>query len=186
MASVPRRVLVVGGGAAGVVTAAQLLREAVDAPLAVIVVERAAVVGPGLAYGTRDPQHLLNNYASRMSAVDDDPQHLVRWCLAQGMAVGADTFVSRETYGRYLADLLDTTPVPSGSSLERLRDEVVDVADTGTSYLATLASGEVLRADVVVLALGNPPPRRPRGLAVEASRFVTDPWDPDLLDRVGA
>ena len=131
MASEPRRVLVVGGGAAGVVTAAALLREAGAAPLAVTVVERAPVVGPGLAYGTRDPHHLLNNYASRMSAVDDDPQHLVRWCLAQGMAVGADTFVSRETYGRYLADLLDSEPVPAGSSLERVRDEVVDLADTG-------------------------------------------------------
>ena len=185
MASEPRRVLVVGGGAAGVVTAAALLREAGDAPLAVTVVERAPVVGPGLAYGTRDPHHLLNNYAGRMSAVDDDPQHLVRWCRAQGMAVGADTFVSRETYGRYLADLLDSEPVPAGSSLERVRDEVVDLADAGTSYLATLASGAVLSADVVVLALGNPPPRRPRGLAVEDARFVADPWDPDLLDRVG-
>ncbi len=185
MASEPRRVLVVGGGAAGVVTAAALLREAGDAPLAVTVVERAPVVGPGLAYGTRDPQHLLNNYAGRMSAVDDDPQHLVRWCRAQGMAVGADTFVSRETYGRYLADLLDSEPVPAGSSLERVRDEVVDLADAGTSYLATLASGAVLTADVVVLALGNPPPRRPRGLAVEDARFAPDPWDPALLDRVG-
>ena len=102
-----------------------------------------------------------------MSAVEDDPQHLVRWCRAQGMAVGADTFVSRETYGRYLADLLDSEPVPAGSSLERVHDEVVDLADPGTTYLATLASGAVLTADVVVLALGNPPPRRPRGLAVE-------------------
>jgi uncharacterized NAD(P)/FAD-binding protein YdhS len=185
MDSLPRRVLVVGGGAAGVVTAAALLREAGDAPLAVTVVERGPVVGPGLAYGTRDPQHLLNNYAGRMSAVDADPQHLVRWCRAQGMAVGPDTFVSRETYGRYLVDLLDTEPVPVGSSLERVRDEVVDLADAGTSYLATLASGAVLTADVVVLALGNPPPRRPRGLDVAGSRFVADPWDPDLLDRVG-
>ncbi len=185
MASEPRRVLVVGGGAAGVVTAAALLREAGAAPLAVTVVERAPVVGPGLAYGTRDPHHLLNNYASRMSAVDDDPQHLVRWCLAQGMAVGADTFVSRETYGRYLADLLDSEPVPAGSSLERVQDEVVDLADMGSTYLATLASGAVLTADLVVLALGNPPPRRPRGLAVENARFAPDPWDPALLERVG-
>ena len=78
-------------------------------------VERAAVVGPGLAYGTREPHHLLNNYAGRMSAIEDDPEHLVRWCRAQGMAVGADTFVSRETYGRYLRNLVESAEVPPGS-----------------------------------------------------------------------
>ncbi len=63
--SEPRRVLVVGGGAGGVVTAAALLRQAhLDATdVDVTVVERAAVVGPGLAYGTTEPHHLLNNYA---------------------------------------------------------------------------------------------------------------------------
>jgi len=36
-----------------------------------------------------------------------------------------------------------------------------------------------------VLALGNPPPRRPAGLDVDAGRFVVDPWAPGLADRVG-
>ena len=71
-----------------------------------------------------------------MSAVEDDPGHLVRWCRDRGIAATGSTFLSRETYGRYLAELLDTTPVPSGSSLDRLRDEVVDLTDAGTSYMA--------------------------------------------------
>lgn len=183
----PRRVLVVGGGAAGVVTAAALLRRAGDgrSDVDVTVVERSSVIGPGLAYGTREPHHLLNNYAGRMSAFEDDPQHLVRWCRSQGMAASADTFLSRETYGRYLAGLLDELVVPLGSRLTRLHDEVVDITDAGTTYLTTTASGDVLTADVVVLALGNPPPPRPRGLAVDDDRLAPDPWDPALLDRVG-
>ena len=187
MAIEPSRVLVVGGGAGGVVTAAALLRQAdrdgtyVD----VTVVERSAVIGPGLAYGTTEPHHLLNNYAERMSALEDDPQHLVRWCRSQGMAVSGDTFVSRETYGRYLAGLLDDLLVPVGCRLTRLHDDVIDVTDAGEAYLATTASGAVLTADVVVLALGNPPPRRPRGLRVDDDRLALDPWDPALLDRVG-
>ena len=187
MANEPTTVLVVGGGAAGVVTAAALLREsaALGTGLDVTVVERSDVMGPGLAYGTREPRHLLNNYAGRMSALEDDPEHLVRWCRAQGMAVGPETFVSRETYGRYLAALLDDQPVPAGSRLTRLHDEVVDLTDAGSDYLATLASGAVLAVDVVVLALGNPPPRRPRGFDVEDDRFAPDPWDPALLERVG-
>ena len=187
MASESGRVLVVGGGAGGVVTVAALLRRAERdrTDVDVTIVERSAVIGPGLAYGTREPHHLLNNYAARMSALEDDPLHLVRWCRSQGMAVSGETFVSRETYGRYLAALLDDVAVPSGSRLTRLRDEVIDVTDAGTEYLATTASGVVLTADVVVLALGNPPPRRPRGIRVDDDRFATNPWDPTLLDRVG-
>ncbi len=188
MAGAPKQVLVVGGGAAGVVTTAALLRQAADVPgqpVEVTVVERSGVVGPGLAYGTHDPQHLLNNYAGRMSALEHDPLHLVRWCVAEGMAVTPQTFVPRETYGRYLAALLDTVPVPTGSRVTRLRDEVVDLTDVGGSYLARTASGAVLTADVVVLALGNPPPRRPRGIDADDDRFAPDPWDPGLLDRVG-
>ena len=60
-----------------------------------------------------------------MSAVEEDPAHLVTWCRAQGIAATGSTFLSRETYGRYLADLLDSEPVPAGSSLERVQDEVL-------------------------------------------------------------
>ena len=73
-----RRVLIVGGGAAGVVTAATLLREADGNALDIEIVERRDTLGRGLAYGTRERVHLLNNYAGRMSAFEDDPGHLVR------------------------------------------------------------------------------------------------------------
>src|SRR6476620_6997831 len=181
----PRRVLVVGGGAGGVATAVALLRRAADgsAPVDVTLVERAAEAGPGLAYGTHDPHHLLNNYAGRMSALADDPSHLVRWCRGEGLEVTPETFVSRETYGRYLGDLLEGLAAPAGSRFTLLRDEVVDVTDAGSDYLATTATGAVLTADAVVLALGNPPPRRPRGIRVDPERFALDPWDPALLDR---
>src|SRR5215211_1060760 len=188
MVSSPVRVLVVGGGAAGAITAVAVLRQAAaypERPVQVMVVERSAVVGPGLAYGTQESHHLLNNYASRMSAVEDDPQHLVRWCLERGMRITPGTFLARRTYGRYLADLLDNEPIPIGSGLTRQQGEVVDIVDTGTTYRATTASGAVLSADVVVLALGNPPPRMPRSVAVDEPRLLPDPWSPDLLDRVG-
>jgi uncharacterized NAD(P)/FAD-binding protein YdhS len=174
------RVLVVGGGAAGVITAVTLLRQA-DAPVQVMVVERAGVLGPGLAYGTVEPHHLLNNYAGRMSALEDDPDHLVRWGQERGLRITAGSFIARRTYGRYLAELAD-------GLVDHVRDEVVDVVDTGAGYRATTAGGAVLSADVVVLALGNPPPRllRPAWLAgLAAGTAVLGPWDADLLDRVG-
>jgi uncharacterized NAD(P)/FAD-binding protein YdhS len=175
--TVPMRVLVVGGGAAGVITAVTLLRHA-DAPAQVMVVERAGALGPGLAYGTAEPHHLLNNYAGRMSALEDDPEHLVRWGQERGLRITAGSFIARRTYGRYLTELADGV-------VEHVRDEVVDVVDTGAGYRATTAGGAVLSADVVVLALGNPPPRPLRLAGLGAGTAVLDPWDPDLLDKVG-
>jgi uncharacterized NAD(P)/FAD-binding protein YdhS len=188
MGTSPDRVLVVGGGAAGTITAVTVLRQAAarrERPVHVMVVERSPVVGPGLAYGTYETHHLLNNYASRMSAFEDDPEHLVQWCLSRGMRITPSTFLSRRTYGRYLAALMEEERIPIGSGLTRVHGEVVALADTGTSYRATTADGAVLSADAVVLALGNPPPLAPRSVRVEDARLVPDPWTPDLLDRIG-
>jgi uncharacterized NAD(P)/FAD-binding protein YdhS len=180
----PRHVLVVGGGAAGVVTAATLLREPGAAPVEVTIVERGPAVGPGLAYGTSEALHLLNNYAGRMSAFEDDPGHLVRWCQERGELVGSDSFLPRRLYGDYLLGLLDGLD-PSAGRVTRVRGEVVGIDDSGTDYSATLASGAHLCADVVVLALGNPPPRDLPEVRATARRYAGDPWAPDLTDRVG-
>ena len=178
----PVRVVVVGGGAAGVIAAATVLRESGGTPLDVHIVERGPTVGPGLAYGTQETLHLLNNYAGRMSAFEDEPAHLVRWCHRRGEVVGPDTFLPRHVYGAYLADLLDEE-VPAGSRVSRLRGEVVGIDDSGTDYSVTLASGAQLPADLVVLALGNPPPRDLPGIRTAARAYAPNPWAADLADR---
>lgn len=180
----PTRVLVVGGGAAGVIAAATLLRR-VDGPLDVRIVERHDVVGPGLAYRTADPLHLLNNYAGRMSAFDDDPEDLLRWCAAEGMVVAPETFLPRHVYGRYLAELLGRVDVRPGSRVSRLRGEVVRLDEGPTGYVAGLASGAQVVAEVVVLALGNPPPRELPGRRDLGTAYAADPWAADLPDRIG-
>lgn len=181
-----RRVLVIGGGAAGVVTATTLLRTSHrHRPLRIQIVERGEVVGPGLAYGTGWPGHLLNNVAARMSAVPQDPDHLLRWCRGQGVPATGDTFLLRVLYGRYLAEVVQARAAAPGNHLYRLRGEVVDVAEEDGAYAATLSCGGRLAADSVILALGNPPPRPLRGVA-DPDKVVDDPWRPDLLDRIGA
>lgn len=181
MAERPVRALVVGGGAAGVITAATLLRRAGDTSLDVRIVERVGTVGPGLAYGTSESLHLLNNYAGRMSAFEDDPGHLVRWCLARGEVVGPESFLPRHVYGEYLAGLLDRRD--GRGNVRRIHDEVVGIDDSGTDYVATLASGAQVSAELVVLALGNPPPRDLPAVRAAARAYAGDPWAADLTDR---
>lgn len=186
----PHRVVIVGGGAAGVITAVHLLRTATpERPWELHIVERERCLGPGLAYGTTHPLHLTNNYVCRMSAIHGDPDHLLRWCRSQGLDVGPDSFIPRELYGRYLSALLDEAEVPRGGTVFRRQGEVVDVRDDrdGTSEtgpVVELADGRRLPADTVVLALGNPPPRPWPEFAGDP-RYLPDPWAPDVVERVG-
>ena len=101
------RVLIVGGGASGVLLAAHLLRRA-KGEVAVTILEKGAMLGCGVAYSTSDPQHLLNTRVSNMSAHPDDPDHFLNWLRSEGEIVAnPHGFVPRATYGRYLKSLLD-------------------------------------------------------------------------------
>lgn len=179
------RVVVVGGGASGALVAANLLQAAQHAgPVDVRVIEREDLVGPGLAYRTTDPRHLLNNVAARLSVFEQEPDHLLRWCDERGIPAEPQSFLPRQVYGRYLASVLAATEVPSGSRLHRFRGEVCDVEPDGEGYVVQLACGWQQEADVVVLALGNPPPRRVESLEGLGRRYLPDPWAPGLLDAV--
>jgi len=177
------RVTIVGGGAAAVVAAVRLLAEATPIrPVAVTIVEKDRGIGPGLAYRTAHPRHTLNNFAERLSVVDGDADHLLRWCARRGTPAEPQSFLSRRRYGEYLAETLAETPVPAGSSLSLTHGQVVDVLSTPHPRVVT-ADGRTLETDVVVLALGNPPPRPRPDLEHLGDRFVADPWTGALSSR---
>ena len=181
------RVVIVGGGAAGVITATHLLRaaRATGRRVHVRIVEKDPVLGPGLAYRTPHPLHTLNNFAGRLSAVDGDPDHLLRWCADRGLPAQPTSFLPRALYGSYLAQVLDDAVVPQGSLLGRTRGVVTDVRPDGDGLGVELSCGWTIAADKVVLALGNPPPRRQRELESLGDRYLPDPWTDRLTERVG-
>ncbi|MDR3461341.1 MAG: FAD/NAD(P)-binding protein, partial [Beijerinckiaceae bacterium] len=71
------KIAVAGAGFSGSLVALHILRSNPSAT--VILIERAAEFGRGLAYGTCDPKHLLNVRASNMSAFPEDPDHFIKW-----------------------------------------------------------------------------------------------------------
>ncbi len=103
------RVVIVGGGASGVLLAVHLLRGE-PGSLDVVLIERRAELGAGIAYATNHPDHLLNVRAANMSAFPDDPDHFARWLADRSTldaACGSDGFAPRRLYRDYLADLID-------------------------------------------------------------------------------
>ncbi|WP_369372847.1 FAD/NAD(P)-binding protein [Promicromonospora sp. Populi] len=183
----PRTIAVVGGGAAGVILAAHLLRAAaVSRPVRVLLVDPAETPGRGLPYRTTDPRHTLNAVVARLSAFDDDPGHLLRWCGPARVPAGPGTFLQRADFGRYLTELLPSIDVPEGSALRHVRGSVVDIDDRDGEHgpvALTLADGGILRADSAVLALGTPPPVRLPEYEPWGDRYVADAWSADLDAR---
>lgn len=180
----PVTVLIVGGGASGVLTAARIMDATGARPARVIVVEPNERLAAGVAYSTEDTEHLLNVRASGMSADPSDPDELVRWIAERGQP-DRDTFVARRDYRQYLLEHLDraVAHAPAGS-VEVRHDRVsgIDIANDG-SCRVQMDSGAVESVDHVVLAIGNPPPAIPAPLDQLAghSSWVRDPWAPGAL-----
>lgn len=178
----PFDVAIVGAGASGTLTALQLLRRA-PAGFRLAWIERGSRFGPGLAYGTRCPRHLLNVPASGMSAFDGEPLHFARW-LGEGQE---DVFAPRARFGAYLEETLAQEARRSSARLERLQDTVVGHAMAHGRVRLHLASGAPVDAKEAVLALGNPPPSDVPGVPGERSspeRYLAQPWTEGALQAL--
>ena len=134
----------------------------------------------------RDRRHLLNVPAGGMSALPDQPGHLVDWLRAHGHpdATPAD-FVPRADYGSYLQDTLaEALRGAPAVTLEHRCQRVRHARPVPGGVHLALADGSVLTADAMVLAPGIFAPGTawaPDALAT-SDRFVADPWAPGALD----
>ncbi|MEU4623896.1 FAD/NAD(P)-binding protein [Actinoplanes sp. NPDC023801] len=177
----PGTVAIIGGGASGVLTVRAILR---NSAWRTVLISPESRPGRGVAYGAAEPWHLLNSRAATMSADAHDADHLLRWCRARGRPADPGDFLPRALFGDYLADQF--TGADRSRSVHH-RATAVGVRADGHGYVVTDDSGARTRAEHVVLALGNPPPRVPSGVSEAARRdvaFVADPWAPGALDAV--
>ena len=165
--------LIIGGGASGVLMAMQLLSQS-DVSYRVTIVEARHMLGCGVAYSTRDPDHLLNTRVQNMSAFPDRPNHFLDWLRQRpdGHRFQAQSFVGRGTYGQYLASLLAPWSGADGARrLRCVRQACVGISETPRGVTALLEDGHSLIGDAVILATGHVVPESdPQGL-------VVGPWD---------
>lgn len=167
-------ILIVGGGASGVLAAFHILRGTPDSR--VTIVERAPRLGAGIAYATCDPDHLLNTRVVNMSALPDDPDHFLRWLRAEGQDKTPACFVSRQTYGRYLEALLH--PWRDSERLTVLQGEALRLEESPRQRVTLhLADGRQVTADRAVLATGHARP--------EPAGPLQDAWLPPAPPRDG-
>lgn len=174
-------VLIIGGGASGVLMAAHLLAHP-EHEFRVTIVEGRNQVGCGVAYSTQDPDHLLNTRAQNMSAFATQPNHFLDWLRTRrgGADVTGQSFVSRALYGDYLAELLD--PYSARDRDRRLRCVrrlCVRLRETAHGVTVLLEDGHSLVGDMAVLATGHVQPMGEPGDAMIGPWETPTPLDPE-------
>ncbi len=183
------RVAIVGGGASGTLTAIHLLRGAGGIPLEITLLDAAGSFGPGVAYGTEDPLHLLNVPAVRMGGIASYPDHFHKWLRQSRKPVDPEEFVPRSLYGEYLEALLESAALANSSArLDRRTVEVCRLAtgrDFGEGVTLSLAGGEEIEADRAVLAIGPLPGGNPVPVPPElrdSGAYIANPCQPGAMD----
>lgn len=172
-------VAVIGAGFSGLLTTLNLLRFHPD--IEVSLIERRGVFGRGQAYATGNPKHLLNVRLNNMSAYPDQPNHLAQWLAQQPGWSASDDFITRQSYGNYLSDLLNNA-IQTSASRDRLKlidGMALSLEPKGKGWQIEPDQGDPIQADYVVLALGNLSPQLPVPLPTDVAvsgRFIKDPW----------
>ena len=168
----PVDIAIVGGGASGVLLAAQLVRKS---HLRVALIERDAHPGLGVAYSTHCLGHLLNVRASDMTALADEPDHFVQWLARDGRGFGPTDFVPRAIYGQYLQDLLADAVRRSDGRLQVIGGNVVAIRHEKDGVELDIEDHAPLRARKAVLATGHRPPSKDSGA------YRGNPWREDAI-----
>ncbi|MDQ4140873.1 MAG: FAD/NAD(P)-binding protein, partial [Bacteroidota bacterium] len=193
-------IAIIGGGANGVASFIHLILKLViqKAPklASIVLLEKEAEFGPGLAYGTHQKGHLLNTKAKLMGIFAEEPNHFVNWCQENqaivqaqfpGLEIYSYSYPPRQLYGLYLKSVLqeyEQLARENGIEIKLCHDEAIDAEINGKKINLHLQSGSILEADIVVLATGTPKPNNFPHLK-ESPHYFDFPWPTGrLLEQI--
>ncbi len=179
----PRLIAIVGAGFCGTAVAIGLLRQSAGAGRAmhIALVDPRAEIGAGVVYATRDYPYPLNVAAGQMSLDADEPRDFLDFARRQGIHAAEGDYLPRQVYGEYLRARFAAAnaAAPPHVKCVHHRATALQLRRNGDRrWDLWLDDGTTLRADEVVLALGNPPPATlPQLEPIERSaRYIRDPW----------
>jgi uncharacterized NAD(P)/FAD-binding protein YdhS len=191
-------VAVIGAGLTGSALTIQLARR-MPAGSRILLIGSPKEIGHGLAYGTTNPNHLLNVRAKRMSLDPEDDDQFVEWLAERpqcdeipSRAALDEAYVSRSAYGDYVRSALlkAITNAKRRLILTVIEGTAVSLRPDERGFAIRLASGERFRAASAALCLGHAPGRFPISVnAIDAAakeRLIADPWGDYRLNRIAA
>jgi uncharacterized NAD(P)/FAD-binding protein YdhS len=189
-----KTIAIIGGGFAGSLFALKISAARPD--YRVLLIERGARHGRGLAYGACAPYHFLNVPVPRMELgltpgfadwLGEHQPHVLADAVAEGGGDLNAAFVTRQSFGDYLEECVaDSLSRDRTKGLALLRGQAVRVLEP-PSRGVQLEDGREIKADIVVLAAGNLPPRPvpvKDGWFYDTAAYIPDPWASGALDDI--
>jgi uncharacterized NAD(P)/FAD-binding protein YdhS len=169
-----QNIIIIGGGAAGVSTIAQLVDNLISngiKDVLIYLIEKNKTIGPGLPYTTQIKNHILNLNASIMSPLPDQPDAFAKWLMQFPEKwpsdhfkdkITNDLFPPRYIYGLYLKDL--ASEIVKKAHLHSIQIkifcdvEAIDIyVSSKNKLLVTLSDNKKYLADQVILCTGHLP-----------------------------
>jgi uncharacterized NAD(P)/FAD-binding protein YdhS len=182
-------VVIVGGGFSGATFGLKLHRKCPD--WRIIIAEPKKTLGRGVAYGACGPDHLLNVPVGRMEIglkpgfaewLQSRRSDIAEALVESGLDLSA-AFVPRRLFGDYVEERVNAAlDSKSRVGLSSVRGDVVRLLNDQRGVLLT--DGRQIKADIIVLAMGNLPPRPPGGpdpWLYDSGFFIPDPWALDAF-----
>src|SRR4051812_8046252 len=177
----PLTIAIVGAGFSGTALAIHLMRERSTAPCDIVLVDPRTELGAGVAYATRDYPYPLNVAAGQMSLDSSRPRDFLDYLCDQGIHAEPGDYLPRQVFGEYVREQyrLARAAASAGTACTHVTARALQLRRRAAGgFELWLDNGTAVRADEVVLALGNAPPAIPPQCAALARhpRFINDPW----------
>lgn len=184
-------IAIIGAGFSGTATALNLLNQAQSRALKIYLIDDAEAFGKGLAYATEDDNLVLNVPCGNMSVYANHPDDFLDYCHELDASLNSGSFMFRRVYGEYLQDRLNQAKATHPDMLVEINGRVNELHHN-QQFTLTLASGNKLHVDQVVLAFGHFAPRTLAELfsapSLQQEKMkavcVDNPWNICAIDRL--
>ncbi|ASY59714.1 FAD/NAD(P)-binding protein [Sinorhizobium sp. CCBAU 05631] len=186
-------VAIIGGGFSGAAVALHLTRSlGVERAARIVVFERRARLGSGLAYDTAETAHRINVPAFKMSLYPDEPESFADY-VVRADTVATDpgsnspdgiAYPRRSVFGDYVA--AELAPCLASGAIEHRRKRVLEMKRSAGQWTILAEDGEALVAGIAVLAVTHPAPALPKALLPLSSspKLIADSTRADALDGI--
>lgn len=138
--STDTHVAIIGFGLSGLLAFLNLVKnyENTSRKLTIRVFEKSRFFTKGIAYSTKNINHLLNVPAYLMGVVDEDREHFFKWLQINGYPYEKYDFVPRQIFGIYLEDILQNAlsiADSKGITYEFINKEITNIEMKNKHYL---------------------------------------------------
>ena len=193
-------IAIIGGGACGISAFIELFLEFRIAKshkdVCITIIEENEEVGKGLAFGTKQPGHILNTQADLMGIHFTEPQHFSDWLIEHEASIGDEVvdnqgenraFTTRRLYGDYLKEQFEhyfQLAQSEGMEVNVIHASAKRVSKLEDGFEIQLSENQSHKCDILLLAPGTPVANNYPELE-DKEHYFGSPWPSSpLLEKI--